>query len=264
MKFTTLAALLPFLPSAISAAAVPSQETTPKLHKRLYTSTWAIQKSVNRFILQGGNDRRTPCGFITRSTPPEDLTTDTQPRFLTWDGYPGRETGDRRPQIEICTETFRCLDVTSVPAKYESTGVECPPTEEEFIQKLMDGIASSRLDITVEDVHKRLHEIDPEAFPFKTLEEKKAAEAKGSEQPKPKEAPAAETGVEAPGWTQDGVVKDCKKWTLARENNSCYAIAEHNNLELAKFYEWNQAVNKKGPGGECSELWVGYAYCVGV
>ncbi|RPA75472.1 hypothetical protein BJ508DRAFT_311974 [Ascobolus immersus RN42] len=61
--------------------------------------------------------------------------------------------------------------------------------------------------------------------------------------------------------TQEGVAKDCTKWHLVKEGESCYSISKSEKVELKQLYLWNPAVGK---GGECKELWIGYDVCVGV
>lgn len=39
----------------------------------------------------------------------------------------------------------------------------------------------------------------------------------------------------------------------------CQDIATQNGITLEEFYEWNPAL-----GGDCSGLWLNYAYCVGI
>lgn len=39
----------------------------------------------------------------------------------------------------------------------------------------------------------------------------------------------------------------------------CQDIATENGITLGELYEWNPALN-----GDCSGLWLNYAYCVGV
>ncbi|RPA81127.1 hypothetical protein BJ508DRAFT_116933 [Ascobolus immersus RN42] len=73
----------------------------------------------------------------------------------------------------------------------------------------------------------------------------------------PKEKPKGKTP--APGPTQEGVNERCKKWYLASEADSCWSIAKKNRISVRMLYRWNPAVNTDG---ECTWLWIGYAYCV--
>ncbi|RPA73134.1 hypothetical protein BJ508DRAFT_216419 [Ascobolus immersus RN42] len=63
----------------------------------------------------------------------------------------------------------------------------------------------------------------------------------------------------APAATQKGITSRCTRWHVAKSRDSCYWIAKNNGCSLGAFYAWNKALSD---GGECAQLWVGYAYCV--
>ncbi|KAL3486679.1 hypothetical protein BJX62DRAFT_228560 [Aspergillus germanicus] len=68
------------------------------------------------------------------------------------------------------------------------------------------------------------------------------------------------SGDAAPGPTQSGIPSNCNKWHLVEEGDTCYDIAQDNNITLEQFYGWNPAVKS-----DCGEgFWLGNAYCVGV
>ncbi|RPA81442.1 hypothetical protein BJ508DRAFT_414700 [Ascobolus immersus RN42] len=66
------------------------------------------------------------------------------------------------------------------------------------------------------------------------------------------------------GPTQETVTKDCKKWHTVQAEDSCFAVAQYNNIGLQQFYDWNGNADGINKGGECVGLWIGFAYCVGV
>src|SRR5690606_28353661 len=132
--------------------------------------------------------------------------------------------------------------------------------------------------VTVELIYKALHVLDPESFPSDTapadlkLDTSKIGEgqlgspAAGTNDKAEDTVTSGETKdkpavhVEAPGPTQEGINKACKKWHVAKATDSCHSISEDSGVTLEKFYSWNPAVNE---GGECMELWIGYAVCIG-
>ncbi|EIT79515.1 hypothetical protein AO1008_01360 [Aspergillus oryzae 100-8] len=73
----------------------------------------------------------------------------------------------------------------------------------------------------------------------------------------------ASATVTAPGPTQTGIPCDCNKYAMHDKEVSpgvyCQDIATQNGITLEEFYEWNPALE-----GDCSGLWLNYAYCVGI
>ncbi|KAK6526399.1 hypothetical protein TWF694_004994 [Orbilia ellipsospora] len=60
-----------------------------------------------------------------------------------------------------------------------------------------------------------------------------------------------------PGPTREGTIATCNKWRLA--DTGCGNILSQAGITLAQFYAWNPTVNS-----DCTGMWGGYAYCVGV
>jgi hypothetical protein len=59
--------------------------------------------------------------------------------------------------------------------------------------------------------------------------------------------------------TQAGIPAACSKYVFQSPNVYCYDMAAAASITLAQLYYWNPALN-----GDCSGLWGGYAYCVGI
>ncbi|RYO96244.1 hypothetical protein DL763_003318 [Monosporascus cannonballus] len=60
--------------------------------------------------------------------------------------------------------------------------------------------------------------------------------------------------------TQDGIVSNCKRYHLAVAGDTCQRIVDkYGAFSLANFKTWNPAV-----GSDCSGLWLGYYYCIGI
>ncbi|GFF42111.1 autolysin [Aspergillus udagawae] len=67
------------------------------------------------------------------------------------------------------------------------------------------------------------------------------------------------TSVPPPGPTQSGIPATCNKWVMQKDGVYCYDMAVSAGITLDQLYQWNPALN-----GDCSGLWAGYAYCIGV
>ncbi|PKX91129.1 LysM peptidoglycan-binding domain-containing protein [Aspergillus novofumigatus IBT 16806] len=67
------------------------------------------------------------------------------------------------------------------------------------------------------------------------------------------------TSVPPPGPTQSGIPATCNKWVMQKDGIYCYDMAVSAGITLDQLYQWNPALN-----GDCSGLWAGYAYCIGV
>ncbi|CEL11919.1 hypothetical protein ASPCAL15013 [Aspergillus calidoustus] len=66
--------------------------------------------------------------------------------------------------------------------------------------------------------------------------------------------------ISAPGPTQAGIACDCNKYTVQDTDGVyCQDLANQNDITLNQLYQWNPALN-----GDCSGLWLNYAYCIGV
>ncbi|KAF4217196.1 hypothetical protein CNMCM5878_006440 [Aspergillus fumigatiaffinis] len=59
--------------------------------------------------------------------------------------------------------------------------------------------------------------------------------------------------------TQTGIISTCKTFYTAVEGDSCWSIEQACGISADDFVSWNPAV-----GEDCSGLWLGYSYCVGV
>lgn len=62
-----------------------------------------------------------------------------------------------------------------------------------------------------------------------------------------------------PAPTQSGIASDCDKYYTVASGDSCSKIETQYNVTLAELYTWNPSI-----GSTCTNLWVGYAVCVGV
>lgn len=71
--------------------------------------------------------------------------------------------------------------------------------------------------------------------------------------------PPTTTSGPAPGPTQSAIVTKCKKWVLQKSGVFCYDMAKTAGIALEQLYAWNPALKT-----DCSGLWAGYAYCIGV
>ncbi|GAP83178.2 hypothetical protein SAMD00023353_0401860 [Rosellinia necatrix] len=60
--------------------------------------------------------------------------------------------------------------------------------------------------------------------------------------------------------TQTGIISGCKQWHKAVSGDSCASIvSQYGTFTLQQFLKWNPAV-----GADCSGLWLGYNYCIGI
>lgn len=63
-----------------------------------------------------------------------------------------------------------------------------------------------------------------------------------------------------PSPTQDGIIPTCQRFHLAVSGDTCAKIqTKYATFSLTQFLGWNPAV-----GSDCSGLWLGYYYCIGV
>ncbi|KAH8896916.1 hypothetical protein GQ53DRAFT_639509, partial [Thozetella sp. PMI_491] len=67
------------------------------------------------------------------------------------------------------------------------------------------------------------------------------------------------TSAGPPAPTQSGVISTCNKWYIVQSGDGCWAISNSYGISLDDFYAWNPSV-----GTDCSNLWLGYAVCVGI
>ncbi|KAK7991330.1 hypothetical protein PG988_000124 [Apiospora saccharicola] len=73
----------------------------------------------------------------------------------------------------------------------------------------------------------------------------------------------ASTGPAKPSKTQAGIDASCMKFVMAKEGDSCWALATGAGIELALFYKWNTVLGRNGEN--CgAQIWPEYYYCVGV
>ncbi|KAB5578705.1 hypothetical protein GE09DRAFT_1090733 [Coniochaeta sp. 2T2.1] len=75
-------------------------------------------------------------------------------------------------------------------------------------------------------------------------------------------APASTTtssGVAPPGPTQPGEAPNCNKYYVVQSGDGCPKIQSQFGITFQQLYQWNPAI-----GSDCTNLWLGYAVCVGV
>lgn len=75
----------------------------------------------------------------------------------------------------------------------------------------------------------------------------------------PVSTPTLPTSPAAPGPTQAGVTSACVKWDTVQDGDSCSGFISEYGVTLEQLVQWNPAV-----GEMCTNLWGGYAVCVGV
>ncbi|KAJ3492168.1 hypothetical protein NLG97_g5463 [Lecanicillium saksenae] len=72
--------------------------------------------------------------------------------------------------------------------------------------------------------------------------------------------PTVTTGPSGPAPTQDGIIDTCKVFYKATSGDTCQKVVDkYGSFSLADFIRWNPAV-----GEQCTGLWLGYYYCVGI
>ncbi|KAF3480462.1 LysM domain-containing protein [Arthroderma uncinatum] len=68
------------------------------------------------------------------------------------------------------------------------------------------------------------------------------------------------TAPTGPSPTQGGIIATCNRWHKAESGDNCLKIVDkYGAFSLAMFQSWNPAV-----GPDCSALWAGFYYCIGV
>ncbi|GFF73104.1 hypothetical protein IFM60648_03853 [Aspergillus lentulus] len=75
----------------------------------------------------------------------------------------------------------------------------------------------------------------------------------------PTTTPASSTATTGAVPTETGIISTCKTYYTAVEGDSCWSIEQAYGVRADDFVSWNLAV-----GEDCSGLWLGYSYCVGV
>ncbi|KAL4958979.1 uncharacterized protein BDV14DRAFT_194147 [Aspergillus stella-maris] len=68
---------------------------------------------------------------------------------------------------------------------------------------------------------------------------------------------ATTTTSSSVGPTQTDTVPGCKEFYTVVDGDGCDTIEDQFGITFSQFYAWNPSV-----GSECSNLWLGYAYCV--
>lgn len=71
--------------------------------------------------------------------------------------------------------------------------------------------------------------------------------------------PTPPTGPAPPGPTQVGVAPGCVKWDIVEDGKDCAVFETVYGVTLEELVLWNPAI-----GSDCTNLWGGYAVCVGV
>ncbi|KAM5506240.1 hypothetical protein McanMca71_002433 [Microsporum canis] len=59
--------------------------------------------------------------------------------------------------------------------------------------------------------------------------------------------------------TQPGAAKNCKKWYVVADGDTCWSITQKYGISLDDFSSWNPGV-----GAGCSALWLNYGVCIGL
>ncbi|KAH8768227.1 LysM domain-containing protein [Diaporthe sp. PMI_573] len=68
------------------------------------------------------------------------------------------------------------------------------------------------------------------------------------------------TSASGPTPTQTGIISTCNSYYQAKKGDYCQKVLDlYKTFTLQQFYTWNPSV-----GSDCSSLWEGYYYCVGV
>lgn len=67
------------------------------------------------------------------------------------------------------------------------------------------------------------------------------------------------SSVTPPAPTQTGIIASCDKYYVVVSGDSCSSIEVAYDISFATFYAWNPAI-----GSDCTNLWLGEAYCVGI
>ncbi|KAI1105179.1 carbohydrate-binding module family 50 protein [Jackrogersella minutella] len=67
------------------------------------------------------------------------------------------------------------------------------------------------------------------------------------------------TAPVCPAPTEPGLAANCKSCYTVVEGDTCYAVAQAKGITLANFLAWNPSIN-----AACTNLQLGYNYCVGV
>lgn len=76
-------------------------------------------------------------------------------------------------------------------------------------------------------------------------------------------APSTTSTAPKPTKTQSGFPSDCKKWVEAQKGDSCWALANANNVALDQFYKLNPVLGTDG--ANCgTQIWPEYFYCLAV
>ncbi|PCG89476.1 hypothetical protein PENOC_106380 [Penicillium occitanis (nom. inval.)] len=70
-------------------------------------------------------------------------------------------------------------------------------------------------------------------------------------------ATASATTTTSAGPTQTGVVAGCQEFFTVESGDDCSTIETEFGVTLAELYAWNPSI-----GSSCTNLWIGYAYCV--
>ncbi|EFQ99447.1 LysM domain-containing protein [Nannizzia gypsea CBS 118893] len=72
--------------------------------------------------------------------------------------------------------------------------------------------------------------------------------------------PPTPTAPSGPSPTQGGIIATCRQWYKAESGDTCLKIVDkYRTFSLAQFQSWNPAV-----GSDCTGLWAGYYYCIGI
>ncbi|KID91348.1 LysM domain-containing protein [Metarhizium guizhouense ARSEF 977] len=73
-------------------------------------------------------------------------------------------------------------------------------------------------------------------------------------------SPTTKPPPSGPSPTQAGIIQSCSKYYQAASGDTCQGILDKfQSFSLSDFYTWNPAVK-----ADCTGLWAGYYYCVGI
>ncbi|RPA73549.1 hypothetical protein BJ508DRAFT_418988 [Ascobolus immersus RN42] len=238
-----LSLLLLILPLA-SSSAIPASASSHALHKRWYTFRWASKALYRSYGTVGVK-------LTCNNTPGEafepGLIRD-ESQYFNW------PWSLRGKPLKVVRRMWRCRSDTIVAWDEWD---EFPKNEEDLANLLVSEGSSWNPPIDKNEAYRAMHAVDPQEFPHKDYNAKVQAQLNALTT---KLSAAVNNFAASSAPIVPGVSKNCKKFHKAKGGDSCYWIAKNNGVTLAKFYQWNKKVNE---GGECSQLWVGYRYCVG-
>ncbi|RPA81443.1 hypothetical protein BJ508DRAFT_414701 [Ascobolus immersus RN42] len=214
------------------------RSTPHKPTKRAYTAGWGTYSRTSLYTSRFG------AVFPEWRCFPDNIVYERT--ITSWPGGNRSLFGSTSP-LQICsTKVVACTGANQNDPDDQELHESCPANDDELINKLVEQGKSWEPPLSREEVVCGLDYLNRENAP--------------AVYGKPVSASLSVIMTPPPGPTQGGVYGGCQKWVVAKKDDSCYWIAENNGVGLGRFYERNPAVQE---GGECRQLWIGYAYCVG-